>query len=85
MDEIEFSNHDGYVFHDSCGFEAGSIQELAIVQNFVRQRSGERRLEDRLHAIWFAKRSRLRLSTVDGQITLTGTASQWITKDQSWT
>ena len=41
-------------FHDSCGFEAGSNEELAIVQTFVRRLSEERFLEDRLHAIWFA-------------------------------
>jgi len=52
-DEISFANHEGYVFHDSCGFEAGGEDELKTVQVFVRRRSRERRLEDRLHAIWF--------------------------------
>ena len=49
-----FSNHDGYIFHDSCGFEAGSDRELGVVQEFIRQMSGKRRLQERLHAIWFA-------------------------------
>ncbi|KAF5345228.1 hypothetical protein D9756_011487 [Leucocoprinus leucothites] len=52
-DEIVFSNHKGYVFHDSRGFESGGINELEIVQNFVRQKSGEKRLASRLHAIWY--------------------------------
>jgi len=52
-DEIIFANHEGYVFHDSRGFEAGGEDELKTVQAFVRRRSQERRLEDRLHAIWF--------------------------------
>jgi hypothetical protein len=52
-DELIFTNHDGYIFHDSCGFEAGGEQELQIVQDFVRRKSREDRLEDRLHAIWF--------------------------------
>ena len=52
-DEIVFSNHDGYIFHDSRGFEAGDDKELKIVQDFVRQKSGTRLLADRLHAIWF--------------------------------
>jgi hypothetical protein len=52
-DEIIFSNHTGYVFHDSRGFEAGSEDELKTVQEFVRHRSRERRLNNRLHAIWF--------------------------------
>ncbi|KAF8266460.1 hypothetical protein EI94DRAFT_1701713 [Lactarius quietus] len=64
QDEIEFSNHKGYVCHDSCGFEAGSNEELSIVQSFIEKKAGQRRLEDRLHAIWFAKYSRLRLPIV---------------------
>jgi hypothetical protein len=52
--ELVFSGHDGYVFHDSRGFEGGSEDELKIVQDFVRRRSQEKRLKDRLHAIWFA-------------------------------
>jgi len=52
-DEITFANHNGYVFHDSRGLESGSEVELKLVQEFVRRRSRERRLKDRLHAIWF--------------------------------
>jgi len=51
--ELMFSSHKGYVFHDSRGFEGGSEDELKAVQDFVRQRSRERLLKDRLHAIWF--------------------------------
>jgi len=51
--EIMFSKHEGYVFHDSRGFEGGSADELKTVQDFVRRRSQEWRLKDRLHAIWF--------------------------------
>jgi hypothetical protein len=52
-DELVFTNHTGYIFHDSRGFEAGGERELEIVQDFVRRKSREIRLEDRLHAIWF--------------------------------
>jgi hypothetical protein len=52
-DELIFTNHDGYIFHDSRGFEAGSEEELQIVQDFVRRKSRTDRLQDRLHAIWF--------------------------------
>jgi hypothetical protein len=52
--ELIFSSHNkGYVFHDSRGFEGGGADELNTVQDFVRRKSGERRLKDRLHAIWF--------------------------------
>jgi hypothetical protein len=51
--ELSFSSHNGYVFHDSRGFEAGDDRELDIVQEFVRRRSQEGSLNNRLHAIWF--------------------------------
>ena len=52
-DELVFSNHTGYVFHDSRGIEAGSTEELRILQEFIRRKCGERRLRSKLHAIWF--------------------------------
>ena len=51
-DEFIFTNYNGYVFHDSNGFEAGSQDEFRTVQEFVTRRSREKRLRDRLHAIW---------------------------------
>ena len=48
-----FSNHKGYVFHDSRGIESGSIEELGILQDFIGRKSGEKLLRSRLHAIWF--------------------------------
>jgi len=52
-DELTFPSHDGYVFHDSPGFEWGSVDEFRVVQDFVHRKSQERRLRDRLHAIWY--------------------------------
>ncbi|KAI9447334.1 hypothetical protein BJY52DRAFT_1206550 [Lactarius psammicola] len=52
-DELVFSNHRGYVFHDSRGIESGSKEELEILQEFIQRKCGERRLGSRLHAIWF--------------------------------
>ncbi|KAH8986670.1 hypothetical protein EDB86DRAFT_3048667 [Lactarius hatsudake] len=52
-DELVFSNHRGYVFHDSRGIEAGSAGELDILRDFIQRKCGERRLRDRLHAIWY--------------------------------
>jgi hypothetical protein len=52
-DEIVFETHDGWIFHEPRGFESGSRDELKIVQDFVPRRWRERRLKDRLHAIWF--------------------------------
>ncbi|KAH9005537.1 hypothetical protein EDB86DRAFT_1454877 [Lactarius hatsudake] len=52
-DEIVFSNHAGYIFHDSRGVESGGTEELAILQEFIRRKCGQRRLRDKLHAIWY--------------------------------
>jgi hypothetical protein len=51
-DEYVFESHEGYVFHDSRGFEAGDDSELKIIQTFVSRASRENRMNDRLHAIW---------------------------------
>ncbi|KAI9433147.1 hypothetical protein H4582DRAFT_2061193 [Lactarius indigo] len=52
-DALVFSNNKGYIFHDSRGIESGSEDELGILQGFIRRKCGERRLADRLHAIWY--------------------------------
>jgi hypothetical protein len=53
-DELVFTNQEGYIFHDSRGFEAGSEDELKIIREFVLRKLREKRLKNRLHAIWFA-------------------------------
>jgi GTPase SAR1 family protein len=53
-DELVFSNHSGYVFHDSRGIESGGIDELETLKEFIRRKCGETKLQDKLHAIWFA-------------------------------
>ena len=75
--ELTFTNHEGYVFHDSRGFEAGDGKELKIVQEFVGRRSQERKLRDRLHAIWFAPVGICNFS--NPQRFFSGIACQWIT------
>ena len=67
-DELVFSNHTGYVFHDSRGIEAGSTEELRILQEFIRRKCGERRLRSKLHAIWFglSNVSRVQDKTTNG-------------------
>ena len=74
-DELIFENHDGYIFHDSRGFEPGSEDELRTVQKFVDRKSREKRLKDRLHAIWFVYSRLLQLQFTK---LFPGFASQWI-------
>ncbi|KAF8262699.1 hypothetical protein EI94DRAFT_663842 [Lactarius quietus] len=52
-DELLFSNHLGYVFHDSMGIESGSTEELEILKEFIQRKCGEKQLRNRLHAIWY--------------------------------
>ena len=52
-DELVFTKHDSYVFHVSHDNKSGDEDEMGIVQEFVRRKLSERRLEDRLHVIWF--------------------------------
>ncbi|KAF8260210.1 hypothetical protein EI94DRAFT_1689891 [Lactarius quietus] len=52
-DELVFSNYQGYVFHDSRGIESGAIEELEILKAFIQRKCGEKKLRDKLHAIWY--------------------------------
>ncbi|KAH8822448.1 hypothetical protein DL96DRAFT_351631 [Flagelloscypha sp. PMI_526] len=51
--EIIYPDNPGFIFHDSCGLEAGSEAEKATIFEFVRSRSKARNLRDQLHCIWF--------------------------------
>ncbi|EIW77671.1 hypothetical protein CONPUDRAFT_61770, partial [Coniophora puteana RWD-64-598 SS2] len=42
-----------FIFHDSRGIEAGSVDEFQIIHSFVRERASKSSLSERLHAIWF--------------------------------
>ena len=66
-DELVFSNHPGYIFHDSRGIESGSIEELGILQEFIRRKCGETRLRDRLHTIWLDSRV-FKITTADNHV-----------------
>ncbi|KAF8257554.1 hypothetical protein EI94DRAFT_1670647 [Lactarius quietus] len=52
-DELVFSNHEGYVFHDSKGIESGSVEELEILKDFIQRKCEEKTLAKKLHAIWY--------------------------------
>ncbi|KDQ50352.1 hypothetical protein JAAARDRAFT_100931, partial [Jaapia argillacea MUCL 33604] len=42
-----------FIFHDSRGFESGSVDEMVTVRNFLRVRSDCELLKDKVHAIWY--------------------------------
>ncbi|KAG2137845.1 GTP-binding protein [Suillus bovinus] len=51
--ELVFESNPGFIFHDSCGFEAGSATEFDKVKEFITSRSKKTKLSDQLHAIWY--------------------------------
>jgi len=51
--EIIFRSNRGFVFHNSCGFEAGDTNKLDDVIRFIKQRAKERKLPNQIHAIWY--------------------------------
>ncbi|KAG1793215.1 hypothetical protein EV424DRAFT_740803 [Suillus variegatus] len=51
--EMVFKSNPGFVFHDSCGFEAGSEEEFKSMKNFISERARATNLEERIHAIWY--------------------------------
>ncbi|KIO06232.1 hypothetical protein M404DRAFT_139225 [Pisolithus tinctorius Marx 270] len=52
-DELVFKSNPCYVFHDSCGFEAGSEEEFDKMKKFVTDQAKSTKLEKRIHAIWY--------------------------------
>ena len=43
-----------FIFHDSQGFESGAKEEIEVVWSFIQKLSATAKLEDQLHAIWYA-------------------------------
>ncbi|KAI6003439.1 hypothetical protein F5J12DRAFT_154005 [Pisolithus orientalis] len=52
-DELIFRSHPQFIFHDSCGFEAGSEKQFDMMKKFVLDRARTPKLDERIHAIWF--------------------------------
>ncbi|KAG1727214.1 hypothetical protein EDB19DRAFT_2028264 [Suillus lakei] len=51
--EMVFQSNPGFVFHNSCGFEAGGEPEFNKVKAFIADRLKERDIKKRLHVIWY--------------------------------
>ncbi|KAF8526615.1 GTP-binding protein [Hysterangium stoloniferum] len=51
--KFQYPTAHGFVFHDSCGFEAGGAVELQKVKDFIEHREKGAQLKDQLHAIWY--------------------------------
>ncbi|KAG9308991.1 hypothetical protein JVU11DRAFT_11295 [Chiua virens] len=51
--ELVFRSNPNFIFHDSQGFEAGSIGEFEQMKEFVSERAKTTYLKRRIHAIWY--------------------------------
>lgn len=54
-----FASNPTFIFHDSRGFEAGSVEELEAVKSFISTRAAANSLKEQLHAIWYDNYIRL--------------------------
>ncbi|KAI6151631.1 hypothetical protein BKA82DRAFT_4386411 [Pisolithus tinctorius] len=51
--ELVFQGNQGFVFHDSCGFEVGTAQQFDQMKNFVVDHAAmARSVNKHIHAIW---------------------------------
>ncbi|KAI0254246.1 hypothetical protein BJV78DRAFT_1280267 [Lactifluus subvellereus] len=51
--ELIFRSNPQFIFHDSRGFESGSLDEIETVKSFIAERAQSRELSEQLHAIWY--------------------------------
>jgi len=51
--QLIFKSNRQFIFHDSRGFESGSIDETEKVKAFIAERAGSHHLFEQLHAIWY--------------------------------
>ncbi|KAJ7758820.1 hypothetical protein DFH07DRAFT_448527 [Mycena maculata] len=51
--QLVFKSNPGYIFHDSRGFEAGSVDQIKRVKTFIAERAETTELSEQLHAIWY--------------------------------
>lgn len=51
--ELIFRSNPQFIFHDSRGFESGSLDEIKTVKSFIADRARSRELPEQLHAIWY--------------------------------
>ncbi|KAJ7110559.1 hypothetical protein C8R44DRAFT_634111 [Mycena epipterygia] len=51
--QLVFKSNPQFIFHDSRGFESGSIEETEKVKTFIAKRAASNTLARQLHAIWY--------------------------------
>ena len=49
---VDENRNSALVIHDSCGFETGEDNNLALVKGFINYRGAKPSLQEQLHCIW---------------------------------
>ena len=52
--ELHSPSNDRFILHDSDGFRPNDLTNFNKVNDFIRKRMENAKLEDRIHAIWCA-------------------------------
>jgi hypothetical protein len=50
--QLIFKSKPRFIFHDSRGFECGSVDETEKVKSFITKRAESTKFPEQLHAIW---------------------------------
>jgi hypothetical protein len=50
--QLIFTSNPHYIFHDSRGFESGSLDDVDKAKSFIAERANSHKLSEQLHAIW---------------------------------
>ncbi|KAJ7015943.1 hypothetical protein C8F04DRAFT_1168287 [Mycena alexandri] len=51
--ELIFKSNPKFIFHDSRGFESGSVNETETVKAFIERRAASETLSEQIHVIWY--------------------------------
>ncbi|KZP26972.1 hypothetical protein FIBSPDRAFT_328097 [Athelia psychrophila] len=51
--QMIFKSNPEFIFHDSRGFECGSVDETETVKRFLSERAQAGELKDQVHAVWY--------------------------------
>ncbi|KAJ7210427.1 hypothetical protein GGX14DRAFT_450668, partial [Mycena pura] len=51
--QLIFKSNPKFIFHDSRGFQSGSVLEMESVKAFITERASKNTLSDKLHVIWY--------------------------------
>jgi hypothetical protein len=80
--QLIFRSNPQFIFHDSRGFESGSLEEIETVKSFITKCARSQELSEQLHAIWCSGYD----STPEKELTgaMTGIVSLQIPTGRYW-